>query len=86
MKSAGQILGHRSQREVHERKLLSITRVRDRPFKHLVRRLLGREESRIANSPLQVGAQTCTQLFAFGESRVNLPSDKHRERFSATGC
>jgi hypothetical protein len=51
----------------------------------MVRRLHGREESRIANSPLQVGAQTCTRLLAFRETQGDLPSDKPLERFSATG-
>jgi hypothetical protein len=52
----------------------------------MVRRLPGREGSRIANSPLQLGAQTCTVLFAFGESRGYLPCDKRSECFSAIGC
>ena len=51
----------------------------------MVRRLPARAKSRIANSPVQVGAQTCTRLLAFGESRGGLPSDERSERFSATG-
>jgi hypothetical protein len=35
--------------------------------KSMVRRLAARAVSRIANSPLQVGAQTCTRLLAFRE-------------------
>jgi hypothetical protein len=35
----------------------------------MARRLHGRAESRIANSPVQVGAQTCTQRLAFREIR-----------------
>jgi hypothetical protein len=35
--------------------------------KSMARRLHGRVESLIANSRVQVGAQTCTRLLAFGE-------------------
>ena len=51
----------------------------------MVRRLPAREESRIASPPVQVGAQTCTRLWAFREIQGDLPSDKRGERFSATG-
>ena len=51
----------------------------------MVRRLHGRAVSRITNSPLQVGVQTCTRLLAFREIQGDLPSDKLEERFSATG-
>jgi hypothetical protein len=51
----------------------------------MVRRLSGREESRIANSPLQVGAQTCTRLLAFREIQGGLHFSRLEERFSATG-
>ena len=51
----------------------------------MVRRLPAREVSRIANSPLQVGAQTCTRILAFREIHGNLRFSKLEERFSATG-
>jgi hypothetical protein len=53
--------------------------------KSMVRKLPGRVESRIANSPLRVGAQTCTRHLAFRESQGGLHFSKMEERFSATG-
>jgi hypothetical protein len=51
----------------------------------MVRRLVAWVESRIANSPLQVGPQTCTRLLAFREIHGDLRLSKLDERFSATG-
>lgn len=36
--------------------------------KSMVRRLIAWAKGRIANSPLQVGAQTCTRVLPFGEN------------------
>ncbi len=51
----------------------------------MIRKLPAQERGRIANSPLQVGAQTCARFLAFREIRGNLPSDKCGRRFPATG-
>jgi hypothetical protein len=51
----------------------------------MVRRLPARAVSRIANSPLQVGVQTCTRLLAFREIQGDLHFSNLEERFSATG-
>ena len=53
--------------------------------KSMVRRLPVWVESRTANSPLQVGTQTCTRLLAFREIQRDLHFSKLEERFSATG-
>ena len=53
--------------------------------KSMVRRLHGRVECRIANSPVQVGARTCIRLLAFREIQGDLHFNKLEERFSATG-
>ena len=51
----------------------------------MVRRLPARAVSRIANSALQVGVQTCTRLLAFREIQGGLHFSNLEERFSATG-
>ena len=51
----------------------------------MVRRLPARVESGTANSPVQVGAQTCTRLLAFREIQRDLHFSKMEEHFSATG-